>query len=99
MFIDAGIDQAGIFIPLELINCIVHQGLVDHIQRYKKFKILHVQAGDLFEQLRFQLRDDILQAVFPVIRQIHEHRHAGSKFDQLFLNHLALGLVFLLGVC
>ena len=98
MLINTGINQAGVFIPFEFVNGIVHQGLVEYVQRYEQFEILHVQTGDLLEQLRLQLCYDVLQAVFPVIRQIHEHRHTGSKFDQLFLNHLALGLVFLFGV-
>ena len=98
MLIDTGVNQTGVFIPLEFVNGIVHQGLVENIQRNEQLEILHVQTGDLFEQLRLQLRDDVLQAVFPVIRQIHEHRHTGSKFDQLFLNHLSLGLVFLFGI-
>ena len=93
MTINAGIAQTGIFVPLEFVHGIVHQRVVEYTQRYQQFKVLHRQTGDLLEQTRLQLGDHVLQAALPVVRQIHEHRNAGGKLDELFLNLLALGLV------
>ena len=93
MTINAGVAQTGIFVPLEFVHSIVHQGIVEYTQRYQQLKVLHRQTGDLLEQARLQLGDHVLQAALPVVRQIHEHRNAGGKLDELFLNLLALGLV------
>ena len=98
MAVDARITQAGVLIPLEFVDGIVHQGIIEHPQGYQQLEIFHIQAGDLFEQSRLQLCDDILQTLLPVVRQIHEHRNAGGKFDELFLNLLPLGFVLLLGL-
>ena len=91
--INAGVAQTGIFVPLEFVHSIVHQGIVEYTQRYQQLKVLHRQTGDLLEQARLQLGDHILQAALPVVRQIHEHRNAGGELDEFFLNLLALGLV------
>ena len=39
--------------------------------------------------------DDIHQAVFPIVGQIHEDRDARGKLDEFLLNLLALAFVFL----
>ena len=91
--VNASVAQAGIFVPLEFVHGIVHQGIVEYSKRYQQLKVLHRQTGDLLEQTRLQLGDHILQAALPVVGQIHEHRNAGGKLDKFFLNLLALGLV------
>ena len=98
---DYYIDRLGkacVLIAFELVNGVVHQRLIEYIQRYQQLKIFHIKPGHFLKKLRFQLRDDIFQTVFPVVRQVHKHRNTGGKFDELFLNQFAFGLVFLLSV-
>ncbi|OPX92375.1 MAG: hypothetical protein A4E53_00538 [Pelotomaculum sp. PtaB.Bin104] len=42
------------------------------------------------------MRDDIFQAILAEVRQIHEYRNTGGKFDEFFLNQLTLRFIFLL---
>ena len=39
--IDTGIAKAGVFVSLELVNGIVHEGVVEHTERYKQVKVFH----------------------------------------------------------
>ena len=79
-------------------NGLIHLLGVEDAQTHQQMKILHRQAGDDPEKVRFELRDDVLERVFTKIREIHKRGNPRRELDQLFLNLLAFRLVlFLLG--
>lgn len=90
------ITQARIFISFEFVHGIIHQGGIEQIKRAKQLKILNIQASNFFEKPWFKLGDDVFQAIFAVIAQVHEDWDPGGEFYQFFLNFLAFGLEFLL---
>ena len=93
MPVNAGIAQAGIFVSLELVNGIIHQRIIEHAKRYQQLEIFDIQTCYFFEKSRLQLCDDILQASFSIIGQIHENGNTGGELNQLLLNLFAFGFV------
>ncbi len=95
---DSHVAQAGILVPSELPDRIVHQRAVENAQAHQPLKMFRRQPGDPVGQLRFQLCDHVLQSLLTVISQVHEHRHPRGEFDQLFLNLLPQALSLLLSL-
>ncbi len=93
--VNAGVHQAWVFIALELVHRIVHQGAVENPQTDQKLKVCHCQAGHFPEQAGLQLGNHILQRSLPIIGQIQEDGNAGGKLDEFLLNLLAQALVLL----
>ena len=56
----AGIAETGVFIPLELVNGIVHKGIVKNTKGNEKIKVFYCQPSHTLEQFRLQLGNDIL---------------------------------------
>ena len=93
MPVNARVAQAGIFVSLELVNGIVHQRIIKHTERYQQLKIFDIQTRYFLEKPWFQLCNNILQASFPIIGQVHKNWNTGSKLNQLLLNLFAFGFV------
>ena len=72
MRVDTGIAKTGVFVSLELINGIVHEGVVEHSKRDKEIKVFHRQPGHALGQFQFQSSDDIFQALLSKICDVHE---------------------------
>ena len=89
MPVNTCVAQAGVFVSLKLVNGIVHQRIIEHTKRYQQLKIFDIQTRYFLEKLWLQLCDDILQASFSIIGQVHENGNTGSKLNQLFLNLFA----------
>ena len=49
MLVDTRIAQAGIFIPLEFVNGIIHKIGIEDIKMTEQFKIFYIQACDFLE--------------------------------------------------
>ena len=94
--VHAGIDEARVLVPAELVNGVIHARIVEYAKRNQQLEVGHGKTGDLLEKPRLQLRDDILQCLLAVVGQVHEHRDSRSELDELLLNELALALVLLL---
>ena len=75
---------------------VVHQRAVEQSQADKQLEILYGQARDLFEQAGLQLRYHIFQRPLTIVGQIHENRHPCGELNELLLNLLSQGFVFLL---
>src|SRR5450756_2537526 len=72
VFVDASVAEAGILIPLEFVDCIIHQSAVEYSKTDEQLEVLHVQSSDLLEQSRLKLCNDVLQTPLSKVRQIHE---------------------------
>ena len=70
--VDTGIAKAGVFVSFELVNSILHEGVVEHSKRDKEIKVFHRQPGHALGQFQFQSSDDIFQALLSKIRDVHE---------------------------
>ena len=72
MSIYTGVRERRILITFEFIHSVIHQFPVKHSQAYQQSEVLQRQSRHFAEQLRLQLRYNILQAVLPVVRKIHK---------------------------
>lgn len=70
------IAETSVFIPLELVNGIVHKGIVENTKGNEQIKVFYCQPSHTLEQFRLQLGNDILQALLTVTSKIHEPGYA-----------------------
>ena len=91
----AGVAQRRIFVAPEGEDGLIHLLGVENLEPNEQVEILHRQPGNGQKQVRLELGDDILQCVLAEVGQVHKCRNARSELDQLLLDELALGLVFL----
>lgn len=92
----AGVTKRCVLVSPECKHRLIHLLGIEHLERYEQVEVIHREAGDHAEQLRFELRNDILQRILAEISQIHEGGNPCGKLDQLLLDELTLGLVLLL---
>ena len=59
MQINACIGQAGVLISFELEDGIIHQACIEDSKRAQHLKVFYIQTSNLFEEARFQLRDNV----------------------------------------
>src|SRR4051812_39283103 len=61
--LDTRVAKRGVFVPAEGENGLVHLLGVEHLEADKQVKVLDRQTGNDQKQIRFQLRNYILQLV------------------------------------
>ena len=96
MALDARVGQARVLVAAELVDGVVHDRVVEHAERDQQLEVAHLQTRHLLEQPWLELRDDVLQALLAIVREVHEHGDARRELDELLLDLLALALELLL---
>ena len=96
MLVDASVFQGGVFVALEFVHGVVHQFAIEYAKAYEETEILEGEAGNFAEEFGLQLLDNVFQAVFAIVREIHKDRNTGGELDKFLLDLFALALVFFL---
>lgn len=71
--------ETGRFEAFELVDRVVEVRGVEQTDLVECPEILDGQAGDPLEQVRVQGLDDMLESLFPEVRDIHEHWDLGEE--------------------
>ena len=99
MLVDASVFQGGVFVALEFVHGVVHQFAIEYAKAHEETEILEGEAGNFAEEFRLELFNNILEAVFAVVRKVHEDRDTSRKLDEFVLYLFPLALVLLLFFC
>ena len=96
MAVHSRIGEGGILVAAELVDGVVHEGVVEDPKRHQELEVLDREPRHLLEELWLQLRDNVLERLLAVVGEVHEDRDTRRELDKLLLYLFALALELLL---
>src|SRR4051794_15391278 len=73
--VNARVRKRGVLVATERKHRLVHLRGVENVERDEQVEVLDAKAGDGLEEVRFELRNDVLERVLAKVREIHERRN------------------------